>query len=88
MMSESSSSIPTSLPTSAAGFSADGDKVELSIHLDRELLEEVNHLTTDPGKVIEVALRQWLKGGQRRDDELTRSLPRNPTIPPKGEWND
>lgn len=64
------------------------DKVELSIQLDRELLEEVSHLTADPSKVIEVALRQWLKGGRQREDELARSLPRNPTIPPKGEWND
>ncbi|HEY9762352.1 MAG TPA: hypothetical protein V6D07_07480 [Trichocoleus sp.] len=64
------------------------DKVELSIQLDRELLEQVSHLTTDPSKVIEVALRQWLKGSRPREDELTRALPRNPTIPPKGEWND
>lgn len=64
------------------------DKVELAIQLDRELLEEVSHLTSDPSKVIEVALRQWLKGGRQREDELARSLPRNPVIPPKGEWND
>ncbi|MBD2257902.1 type II toxin-antitoxin system CcdA family antitoxin [Pseudanabaena sp. FACHB-2040] len=64
------------------------DKVDLSIQLDRELLEEVSHLTSDPSKVIEVALRQWLKGGRQREDELARSLQRNPTIPPKGEWND
>jgi hypothetical protein len=64
------------------------NKVDLSIQLDRELLDEVNHLTSDPSKVIEVALRQWLRGGKSREDELTRVLPRNPAIPPKGEWND
>lgn len=64
------------------------NKVDLSIQLDRELLDEVNHLTSDPSKVIEVALRQWLRGGKSREDELTRTLPRNPAVPPKGEWND
>ena len=64
------------------------EQVEISIKLDKELVDQVNHLSSDPSKVIEVALRQWLTGGQRREDDLTRSLPRNPTIPPKGEWND
>lgn len=63
------------------------DKVELSVQLDRELLDQVNHLTSDPSKVIEVALRQWLRGG-RREDDLARPLPYNPVVPPKGEWND
>ena len=63
-------------------------KVEVSIQLDPELLNQIQHLTNDPDKVIEVAIRQWLRGGSRRDDELTRSLPRNPPIPPRGEWND
>ncbi len=64
------------------------DKVELSVQIDRELLNQVNHLTSDPAKVIEVALRQWLRGDRRPEEDLVRHLPRNPTVPPKGEWND
>jgi hypothetical protein len=63
------------------------DKVEIAIRLDSELLEQIKHLTTDPSKVIEVAIRQWLRGDVPRDDELTRSPVRKP-IPPRGEWND
>lgn len=64
------------------------DKVELCINLDSELLEQIQHLTNDPSKVIETAVRQWLRGERDRDEELTRSLPRNPPVPPRGEWND
>ena len=64
------------------------EKVELSVHIDPELLDQINHLTSDPSKVIEVAVRQWLRGGSQRDDDLTRSLRRNPPVPPRGEWND
>ncbi|MBF2048292.1 hypothetical protein [Leptolyngbya sp. 7M] len=62
-------------------------KVSVSIQIDAELLEQISHLTSDPSKVIEVAVRQWL-GGSRRDDDLTRTMRRNPPVPPKGEWND
>ncbi|GAC1459209.1 MAG: hypothetical protein NVS2B14_00660 [Chamaesiphon sp.] len=64
------------------------DKVEISIHLDSELLDQIKHLTNDPSKVIETAIRQWLRGERDRDDELSRTLPRNPPVPPRGEWND
>ncbi len=64
------------------------DKVEISIHVDAELLTQLKHLTNDPSKVIETAIRQWLKGEREQDDELTRMLPRNPPVPPLGEWND
>ncbi|NES81944.1 MAG: type II toxin-antitoxin system CcdA family antitoxin [Moorea sp. SIO2B7] len=65
------------------------DKVEVSIHLDSELLEQIKHLTNNPSRVIETAIKQWLKGEQRdRDDELTRTFRRNPPVPPRGEWND
>ncbi|PSN19070.1 hypothetical protein C7271_09240 [filamentous cyanobacterium CCP5] len=64
------------------------DRVELAIQLDRELLDQVSHLSNDPSKVIEVALRQWLRSGRRREDDLVRPLPNNPVVPPKGEWND
>ena len=64
------------------------DKVEVSIHLDEELLEQLKHLTNDPSQVIESAIRQWLRGERASDDELSRTLQRNPPVPPRGEWND
>ncbi len=64
------------------------EKVDLSVRIDKDLLDQVTHLSSDPGKVIEVALRQWLRGDRRYEDDLVRHLPRNPAVPPKGEWND
>ena len=46
------------------------EKVDLSVQIDRELLDQVTHLD------------------RRSEDDLVRQLPRNPTVPPKGEWND
>lgn len=63
------------------------EKVEVSIHIDSELLDQIKHLTNDPSKVIETAIRQWLRG-ERGEDELALSLRRNPPVPPRGEWND
>ncbi len=63
------------------------DKVEIAVRLDSELVEQIQHLTNDPSKVIEVAIRQWLRGDIPRDDELTRTPVRVP-VPPRGEWND
>ncbi len=63
------------------------DKVEIAVRLDSELIAQIRHLTNDPSKVIEVAIRQWLRGDIPRDDELTRTPIRTP-IPPRGEWND
>ncbi|MBE9200397.1 MULTISPECIES: hypothetical protein [unclassified Nodularia (in: cyanobacteria)] len=63
------------------------DKVEIAVRLDSELVEQIQHLTNDPSKVIEVAIRQWLRGEVPRDDELTRT-PRRIPVPPRGEWND
>ncbi|MBE9055919.1 hypothetical protein [Sphaerospermopsis sp. LEGE 08334] len=62
-------------------------KVEIAVRLDSELIAQIHHLTNDPSKVIEVAIRQWLRGDIPRDDELTRTPIRTP-IPPRGEWND
>ncbi len=62
-------------------------KVEISVQLDPELIEQIRHLTNEPSKVIEVAIRQWLRGDTQRDDELTRNVQRIP-VPPRGEWND
>ena len=64
------------------------EKVEISIHLDAEVLEELKHLTNNPSKTIEVAVKQWLKGERAVDGDLTRTFRRNPPLPPKGEWND
>jgi hypothetical protein len=64
------------------------DKVEISVHLDSDLLDQIKHLTNNPSKVIETAIRQWLRNEIRRDDDLTRNPQRNPPVPPRGEWND
>lgn len=64
------------------------EKVDLSVKIDKDLLDQVSHLSSDPSKVIDVALRQWLRGDRRYEDDLVRHLPRNPAVPPKGEWND
>jgi post-segregation antitoxin (ccd killing protein) len=64
------------------------DKVEISIHLDAEVLEQLKHLTNDPSRIIETAIKQWLNGERGRDDDLTRTFRRNPPLPPRGEWND
>ncbi|MEM7553574.1 MAG: hypothetical protein AAF378_05655 [Cyanobacteria bacterium P01_A01_bin.84] len=63
------------------------DKVEIAVQLDSELVDQIQHLTGDPSKVIEVAIRQWLRGESPRDDELTRTPYRTP-LPPRGDWND
>ncbi|NJP12286.1 MAG: hypothetical protein HC866_24785 [Leptolyngbyaceae cyanobacterium RU_5_1] len=64
------------------------EKVEVAVRLDPDLLDQIKHLTNDPSRLIEVAVRQWLRNELRRDDELTRTLQRNPPVPPRGEWND
>jgi hypothetical protein len=65
------------------------DKVELSVCLDADLIHQVSRLTNDPSKVIEVALRQWLRSGTPLEKSgLSRVMPVNPPVPPKGEWND
>lgn len=63
------------------------EKVELSIHIDSELLDQIKHLTNDPSKVIETAIKQWLRG-EHREDDRAMSLRRTPPVPPRGEWND
>lgn len=64
------------------------DQEKISINLDAELLEQIKHLTNDPSKVIEAAVRQWLRGERDREQELSRYLDRNPPVPARGEWND
>ncbi len=64
------------------------EKVEISIHLDSEVLEQIKHLTNDPSRVIETAIKEWLRGERELDRDLTRTFRRNPPLPPRGEWND
>lgn len=64
------------------------DKVKVSINLDSEVLEQIQHLTNDPSRVIETAIKQWLRGERNDDTDLTRTFQRNPPVPPQGEWND
>ncbi len=64
------------------------EKIEVSVQLDSEILEQIKHLTNDPSRVIEVAIKQWLRGERNVDTDLTRTFGRNPPLPPKGEWND
>lgn len=64
------------------------EKIEVSVQLDSEILKQIEHLTNDPSKVIEVAIKQWLRGERNVDTDLTRTFKRNPPLPPKGEWND
>ena len=64
------------------------DKVKVSIDLDSEVLEQIKHLTNDPSRVIETAIKQWLRGERNDTTDLTRTFQRNPPVPPQGEWND
>ncbi len=72
----------------AASSQRTADKEEISIQIDSQLLEQIRHLTNDPSRIIETAIKQWLRGEREPDDDLTRTLRRNPPVPPKGEWND
>ena len=64
------------------------EKVRVSIELDSEILDRIEHLTKDPSKVIETAIKQWLNGERDGSTDLTRTFQRNPPVPPQGEWND
>ena len=80
--------MPKSMSNNSTSSTQDSDKIEVSIQLDPELLDQIKHLSNEPGRIIETAIKQWLRGEQGRDDELTRTLRRNPPVPPRGEWND
>jgi hypothetical protein len=64
------------------------DKVKVSVDLDLEILEQIKHLTNEPSRVIEAAIKQWLRGERNDNTDLTRTFQRNPPVPPQGEWND
>lgn len=82
---QSSDVLPENMPDSIARIT---DKVKVSIDLDSEVLEQIQHLTNDPSRVIETAIKQWLRGERNDDTDLTRTFQRNPPVPPQGEWND
>lgn len=64
------------------------EKVELSIRLDSDLVDQLKHLSNDPSRIVETAIKQWLRGERNPDEELARTFRRNPPVPPRGEWND
>ncbi|WP_019504640.1 hypothetical protein [Pleurocapsa sp. PCC 7319] len=64
------------------------ERIRVSIDLDSEIVEQIKHLTNDPSRVIEVAIKQWLNGEREDNTDLTRTFRRNPPLPPNGEWND
>jgi hypothetical protein len=64
------------------------DKVKVSVDLDLEVLEQIKHLTNEPSRVIEAAIKQWLRGERNDNTDLTRTFQRNPPVPHQGEWND
>ena len=72
----------------ATSTQRNADKVEISINIDAEVLEQIKHLTNDPSRIIETAIKQWLNGERDRDDDLTRTFRRPPPLPPRGEWTD
>lgn len=67
---------------------SDRDKVEISIEIDAETLEQLKLLTNNPSRTIETAIKQWLRGERDIESDLSRTFRRNPPLPPKGEWND
>ena len=79
-LDSSSNDLPTEAKTS--------DKIRVSIDLDSEIIDRLKHLTKDPSKVIETAIKQWLNGERDGNTDLTRTFRRNPPVPPQGEWND
>ncbi len=75
-------------PTEEIEQKRSSHKVEISINLDSEVLEQLKLLTNDPSRTIENAIKQWLKGEREVNSDLTRTFGRNPPLPPRGEWND
>lgn len=58
------------------------------IELDPALLAELSEVTNNPTEVIDVAIRQWLQRRAIKEADNSRPLTMNPTVPPRGEWND
>lgn len=64
------------------------DKIEVSFQIDSSLLDQLHQFTQNPSNLVETAIRQWLRSTSYQETDLARSLPRNPPVPPRGEWND
>ncbi len=84
--SEQSDSSP--FEPNSARETTSSDKIRVSIDLDPKVLEQIKHLTNNPNRVIETAIKQWLNGERDGETDLTRTFQRNPPVPPQGEWND
>ncbi|MCA1903567.1 MAG: hypothetical protein LDL47_01845 [Cyanobacteria bacterium KgW148] len=59
-----------------------------SIPIDPALLAELEEITSDPSLVIDTAVRQWLQRRAIKESDISRPMPVNPLVPPRGEWND
>lgn len=59
-----------------------------SIPIDPALLAELSEITSDPSQLIDTAVRQWLQRRAIKEAEVSRPMPVNPLVPPRGEWND
>lgn len=64
------------------------DKPTPSVPIDPALLAELSEITSDPSQVIDTAVRQWLQRRAIKEAEISRPMPVNPLVPPRGEWND
>jgi hypothetical protein len=66
----------------------DAEESRKPIELDPALLAELSEVTNNPTEVIDVAIRQWLQRRAIKEADNSRPLTMNPTVPPRGEWND
>jgi hypothetical protein len=64
------------------------EKIEVSFEIDAALLDQLHQFSQNPSNLVETAIRQWLRSTSYQEDTLARTLPRNPPVPPRGEWND
>jgi hypothetical protein len=59
-----------------------------SVPIDPALLAELSEISSDPSQLIDMAVRQWLQRRAIKEAEMSRPMPVNPSVPPRGEWND
>ena len=59
-----------------------------SVPIDPALLAELSEISSDPSQLIDMAVRQWLQRRAIKEAEMSRPMPVNPLVPPRGEWND
>ncbi len=80
--------VVTEHPEIAMLNNAGEQKENRFIELDPALLAELAEVTNDPNQAIDVAIRQWLQRRAIKEADNSRPLTMNPTVPPRGEWND